>query len=91
MGRHIEIIQKRKEVKNKTLEARKGYNRTARKREHGFQSVHFFDGLIVLLSLNTYNVDMTSINFPGTLEEIDKKVKSYKICFSNLTAELLKV
>ena len=30
-GRHLEILQRRKEVKSKTLEARKYYNRTARK------------------------------------------------------------
>ena len=30
-GRHLEIIQKRKEAKGKTLEARRDYNRTARK------------------------------------------------------------
>jgi hypothetical protein len=30
-GRQLEIIQRRKEVKSKTLEARKHYNRTARK------------------------------------------------------------
>jgi putative transposase len=30
-GGHLEIIQKRKEVKNKTLEARRDYNRTVRK------------------------------------------------------------
>ena len=30
-GKHLEIIQKRKEVNSRTLEARKGYNRTARK------------------------------------------------------------
>jgi transposase InsO family protein len=29
-GKHLEIIRKRKEVKSKTLEARRGYNRTAR-------------------------------------------------------------
>ena len=29
-GRHLEIIQKRKEVKNKTLAARRDYNRTTR-------------------------------------------------------------
>ena len=34
-GRHLEIIRKRKEVKNRTLEARRDYNRTARKREQG--------------------------------------------------------
>jgi len=34
-GRHIEIIQRRKEVKSRTLEARRGYNRTARKQGHG--------------------------------------------------------
>jgi len=33
-GRHLEIIQKRKEVKNKTLEARRDYNRTAREQGH---------------------------------------------------------
>jgi len=31
-GKHLEIIQKRKEAKDKTLEARRDYNRTARKR-----------------------------------------------------------
>jgi transposase InsO family protein len=30
-GRHLEILKRRKEVKSKTLEARKSYNRTARK------------------------------------------------------------
>ena len=30
-GRHIEIIQKRKEAKNRTLQARRDYNRTVRK------------------------------------------------------------
>jgi len=34
-GRHLEIIRKRKEVKNRTLEARKDYNRIARKVEQG--------------------------------------------------------
>jgi len=29
-GRHLEIIQKRKEAKSKTLAERKNYNRTAR-------------------------------------------------------------
>jgi hypothetical protein len=29
-GRHLEIIQRRKEVKSRALEARKGYNMTAR-------------------------------------------------------------
>ena len=29
-GRHVEIIQRRKEVKSKTLTARRDYNRTAR-------------------------------------------------------------
>jgi len=32
-GRHLEIIQRRKEVKSKTLEARRDYNRIARKRD----------------------------------------------------------
>ena len=34
MGRYLEIIQRRKEVKSKTLEARREYNRTARNQEH---------------------------------------------------------
>lgn len=34
-GRHLEIIQRRKEVKNKTLAARRDYNRTARDKGHG--------------------------------------------------------
>ena len=34
-GRHLEIIQRRKEVKNKTLAARRDYNRTAREHRHG--------------------------------------------------------
>jgi len=29
-GRHLEVLQRRKEAKNRTLEARKSYNRTAR-------------------------------------------------------------
>ena len=34
-GRHLEIIQRRKEVKSRTLEARMDYNRTAREQGHG--------------------------------------------------------
>jgi len=34
-GRHLEIIQRRKEVKSRTLEARKDYNRIARGQGHG--------------------------------------------------------
>jgi putative transposase len=34
-GKHLEIIQKRKEVKSKTLAARRDYNRTAREQGHG--------------------------------------------------------
>jgi len=34
-GRHLEILQRRKEAKSKTLEARRGYNRAAREQEHG--------------------------------------------------------
>ena len=34
-GRHLEIIQRRKEAKAKTLEARMDYNRTAREQGHG--------------------------------------------------------
>jgi len=34
-SRHLEIIQKRKEVKSKTLAARRDYNRTAREQRHG--------------------------------------------------------
>ena len=33
-GRHLEIIQKRKEVKSRTLVARRDYNRTAREQGH---------------------------------------------------------
>ena len=33
--RYLEIIQKRKEVKSKTLEARRDYNRIAREQGHG--------------------------------------------------------
>jgi transposase InsO family protein len=34
-GRHLEIIQRRKEVKSRTLEVRRDYNRTARGQGHG--------------------------------------------------------
>jgi transposase InsO family protein/transposase-like protein len=34
-GRHLDIIQRRKEVKSRTLEIRKDYNRTAREQGHG--------------------------------------------------------
>ena len=34
-GRHLEIIQRRKEAKSKTLEIRRDYNRTAREQGHG--------------------------------------------------------
>jgi hypothetical protein len=34
-GRHLEIIQRRKEAKSKTLEARRDYNRTAREQGSG--------------------------------------------------------
>ncbi|MFC1901644.1 hypothetical protein ACFLX3_01765 [Chloroflexota bacterium] len=34
-GKHLEIIQRRKEVKSETLGARRDYNRTAREREYG--------------------------------------------------------
>ncbi len=37
-GRHLEIIQGRKEVKSKTLEARRNYNRTIREQDSGLQS-----------------------------------------------------
>ena len=33
-GRHLEIIQRRKEAKSKTLEARMDYNRFARERSN---------------------------------------------------------
>jgi len=33
IGRHLEVIQRRREVKNKTLETRKVYNRTIRERD----------------------------------------------------------
>lgn len=34
-GRHLEVIQRRKEVKSRTLEARRDYNRTAREQGRG--------------------------------------------------------
>jgi len=34
-GRYLEIIQRRKEAKNRTLEARRNYNRTAREQDSG--------------------------------------------------------
>jgi transposase InsO family protein len=34
-GKHLKIIQKRKEVKSETLEARRNYNKTAREQAHG--------------------------------------------------------
>ena len=34
IGRHLEIINKRKEVKNRTLQTRRDYNRTVRKQGH---------------------------------------------------------
>ncbi len=34
-GRHVEIIRGRKEVKSRTLQARKGYNRAAREQDSG--------------------------------------------------------
>jgi len=34
-GRHLEIIQRRKEVKSRTLEVRRDYNRTVREQGHG--------------------------------------------------------
>ena len=33
-GRHLEIIRRRKEAKSRTLQTRKGYNRTTREEEH---------------------------------------------------------
>jgi len=34
-GRHLEIIQRRKEVKSRTLEARRVYNRSTREQGNG--------------------------------------------------------
>ena len=34
-GKHLEIIQRRKEVKNRTLQARREYNRTVREQGNG--------------------------------------------------------
>jgi hypothetical protein len=34
-GSHLEILQRRKEVKSRTLEVRRDYNRTAREQGHG--------------------------------------------------------
>jgi len=35
IGRHLEVIQRRKEAKNRTLQARRDYNRMARKQNSG--------------------------------------------------------
>jgi len=34
-GRYLEVIQRRKETKNRTLQARRDYNRTVRERDSG--------------------------------------------------------
>ena len=34
-GRHLEILQRRKEVKKETIEARKDYNRVVREQDRG--------------------------------------------------------
>ena len=34
-GRHLEVIRKRKEAKNRTLQARKDYNRVVREQDRG--------------------------------------------------------
>jgi transposase InsO family protein len=34
-GRHLEVIQRRKEAKNRTLQARRAYNRSAREQGSG--------------------------------------------------------
>jgi putative transposase len=41
-GRYLEVIQKRKEAKNRTLQLRRDYNRTAREQGSGRLSVHSF-------------------------------------------------
>jgi hypothetical protein len=35
-GRHLEVIQKRKEAKSRTLEVRKNYNRAVREQDGAF-------------------------------------------------------
>jgi hypothetical protein len=39
-GRHLEVLQRRKEAKKKTIEARRSYNSTVREQGFGAQSVH---------------------------------------------------
>jgi hypothetical protein len=34
-GRHLEVIQRRKEAQNRTLQARRDYYRTAREQNNG--------------------------------------------------------
>ena len=49
-----EIIQRRKEVNSRTLEVRRGYNRTAGEQEHAFKVSITTKAKFVLLSLTTY-------------------------------------
>jgi len=42
IGRHLEILRKRKEAKSRTLLTRRDYNRTARKQDKGLKDVHYF-------------------------------------------------
>ena len=39
-GRHLKIMQRRKEAKNRTLQARRDYNRTVREQGNGLEGVH---------------------------------------------------
>jgi len=58
-GRHLEIIQRRKEAKSKTLGARRDYNRIAK--EHASKVSIILERLIVSLSLTTYSVAQKAI------------------------------
>lgn len=42
-GRHLEVIQRRKETKSMTLQARKDYNGTAREKGNGLYCPTFAD------------------------------------------------
>ncbi len=41
-GRHLEVIQGRKEAKSRTLQARRDYNRTTGEQDHSLRCVHYF-------------------------------------------------
>ena len=53
-GKHLEIIQRRKEAKSKTLEVRRDYNRTAREQDMAVKVSATPKGIMISLSLTAY-------------------------------------